>query len=106
MFPSAVGCAIDGDQILGGANLLAHEYHVQVCAVTDVASAKFTKRDDRQLVIPDEPCCKNETRFSQIRKFGGYGRRRSESHNLAQNDPQQLPLPIGSNRIEIVRVCA
>src|SRR5437763_1317534 len=73
----------DADQILRGAILLAHEYHVQVCAVTDVASANLTKGNNRQLFVPHERGCKNETRFSQIREFGRYGRGRSKSHNLA-----------------------
>ena len=53
--------------------VIAYEYDVQIWAVTDLVSAKFTERDDGQLLVAEEPGCKNETSFSQIRKLGEHG---------------------------------
>src|SRR6266705_2660099 len=44
--------------------------------------------------------CKMQTGFSQIGKIGECGCWTGEPQDLAQNDAQQLPLPVSANRIE------
>src|SRR5438105_1419330 len=50
--------------------------------------------------------CKMQTGFGQIGKIGECGCWTGEPQDLAQNDAQQLPLPVSANRIGIVRIGA
>src|SRR5438270_675039 len=109
LFPdvSLCGRLRHGDhEILGGANVVAHKQDVQVRAVADLASSKFSERYDGQLLTCEKLRDKNQARFRDIGKLGKSRRWLDKSQHVAQDDAQELPLPVGAYRVEIVCIRA
>src|SRR4029077_8463414 len=92
-------------KILRGVNVISHKQDVQVRAVADLASSKFSERDDGQLLTCEELRDENQARFRDIGKLGKSRRRLDKSKHVAQDDAQQLPLPVGAYGVEIVCIC-
>src|SRR5262249_7151279 len=93
-------------EILRSTNVLSDKQNVQVRAIADLASPKFSERDDGQLPSRKEFRDKNQARFSDMGKLGKDSCWLEEPKYVAKNNAQKLPLTIGANRIEIVCGCA
>ena len=94
-------------QVLRGARILAQEHDIEISAVSDLTAAEFSERDEGERFAGiQQSVNEDETGFRQIVLLGEQRRQRREIQNIAQQNSQQLALPINPHRIEIVGGCA
>ena len=80
--------------------------NIQVRAIANLASAKFSQSDDGHLFASEKPGRKEKAGFRQIGKFVKDRHRIGQAKRIPQNDSQQLPPPVCAHWIEIARIRA
>src|SRR4030095_2392319 len=94
------------DKILRATNVVAYEQNIEVRAIADIASAKFTQSDNGQSVASKELAHKKQAGFGQIGKLSKDRLRFGQAERVAQNNAQQLSLPVRAYGIQIARIRA
>ena len=91
-----------GDQILRGTLIEADEKNVEIRAITKLAPAKFSQRDDGQRAVGIEQLIDvGETGFGEIVLLREQLRQGRKPKDITQKNAEQLALPINAHGIDI-----